>query len=101
MCHGLHARPPRMAGRRRDDALAKIVHRSAARIRWPDPDFPAGRSRGDTRFEIEGAAKVLAPKSLGCFTDIIAYRSRSFVPPERAVATVRAILDHYLVAEAA
>lgn len=72
----------------RDEAGAAIPGLPPARLRRV-------RVNGDTRFEIKdfptGKRDWLV--SLGCFTEIVAYRTRLFVPPARAVEILQAIAE--------
>jgi hypothetical protein len=52
------------------------------------------RVNGARRIEIVGAEAARIPelKALGCFTEIIAYKTRVFVPGENAAAIIGSIV---------
>ncbi|WP_066119167.1 strawberry notch-like NTP hydrolase domain-containing protein [Blastomonas sp. CCH9-A1] len=66
---------------------AAVVGGSAMPIQRPFPcELKRSRVNGSPRIEIVGAPASQLPwlKSLGCFSEIISYRTRVFVPAERA-----------------
>ena len=52
-----------------------------------------GRQKKCGRIEIVGAEAARIPelKAMGCFTEIIAYKTRVFVPTDRAEAIITSI----------
>ena len=64
-----------------------------------DQPFPAllkcSRVAGERRFEITGAPVAQLPwlKSLGCFTEIISYKTRVFIPVKSPERVIKALLS--------
>ncbi|WP_196490100.1 strawberry notch C-terminal domain-containing protein, partial [Erythrobacter donghaensis] len=56
--------------------------------------FKCSRVAGEKRYEIVGAAAEQLPwlKSIGCFTEIIAFRTRVFIPSRSAISVIGALL---------
>ena len=73
----------------------RAVEAAASTSRRPFPmTIKRALVNGKPRIEISGApAEQLAwLKSLGCFTEIIQYRTRVFVPVDRAADVLSAVL---------
>lgn len=76
--------------------LAALGDRRPFLLERPFPmTIKSSRVAGETRAEIVGApASELAwLKGLGCFTEIIAYKTRVFIPAGREACLIRAILE--------
>lgn len=67
---------------------------SIALVRPVPCELKRSRVNGSWRIEITGApaSQLVGFKSLGCFTEVIQYRTRLFVPTEKAEAIITALI---------
>ncbi|WP_197426419.1 strawberry notch C-terminal domain-containing protein, partial [Erythrobacter sp. CCH5-A1] len=83
-----------------DTIIRALGEHRTITIKQPfEATIKCSRVAGEKRYEIVGAPVDQLPwlKSIGCFTEIIAFRTRAFIPAKKAAAVIGSLLR--LVAE--